>query len=278
MTRTHEDNDQIRRLFAGNIKRREERIDLALACLLIAKAEYPRISIEEYLMRLDQLAFDLQVEVDREGDAFKVARDIGAFLGGLHEFRGNPDDFYDPRNSYLSDVIDRRLGIPISLGVVYIEVARRAGVQLLPVSFPGHFLVKLARDGSEAFIDAFGGGRVLDRDGCGRLLEAQFGESAVFSDSMLGAATKRQVITRALQNLKAIYVHANEPDKALQIVDFLTVVAPWDLDQIRDRGLLYGHLGRTDAAVADLETFVQHAPPGPEVESARDVLRRIASR
>ena len=130
-----------RRLFAANMKRREERIDLGLAALLIAKEEYPRLVLEDYLERLDILASGLAVELDLEAPGETIASTIGEFLGEQEGFEGDRDDYYNPRNSYLSEVMDRRQGLPISLSMLYMEVGRRAGVHLLPVPMPAHFIV-----------------------------------------------------------------------------------------------------------------------------------------
>jgi regulator of sirC expression with transglutaminase-like and TPR domain len=270
------DRDETRRLFVANLRRREERIDLALAALLLAKEEYPGISVEDYLLRLDQLGAELQVEIDLDAGAAEMASVVVRFLAGENEFRGNREDYYDPRNSYLSQVMDRRLGIPITLSIVYMEVARRAGISLLPVSFPGHFLLKPAAPPPAILVDAFSGGRLLDIDDCRRLLTAQYGEALPFSEALLGAATKRQVITRLINNLKAGYLRTNDLARALRSVDQLLAVTPWDLDQIRDRGVLNYSLGRVAEAVHDLRTYVEHAPPGAALDAAQETLRRIS--
>ncbi|HXH21069.1 MAG TPA: transglutaminase-like domain-containing protein [Dehalococcoidia bacterium] len=264
-----------RRLFAANIKRREDRIDLALAALLIAIEEYPHLVVEDYLERLDQLAAGLAVEIDLEADLRTLARTIGAFMAHEQGFEGDADDYYNPRNSYLNEVMDRRRGIPISLGLLYMEVARRVNVALLPVGMPSHFLLKLQRDGEEVFLDPFHRGQVLDHYGA-RDLFASFHHGRIpFSDSMLAAITKRQVLTRMLNNLKAIYIQADDYERALRIVELLTLIAPWDLDEVRDRGLLRFRLNRFEDAIPDLEAYCRYGPPGPEIETVRDALRRI---
>ncbi len=265
-----------RRFFASLIKRREERIDLALAVLLIAKEEYPRLAIEDYVERLDQLAGELRIETDLEGGPEKVLEGLAWFLGKEQGFSGNPDEYYDPRNSYLNEVMDRRLGIPITLCIVYIEVARRAGIRLQPVTFPGHFLIKLPNDdGEDLFLDPYNGGRLMTVDDCERFYHELHGDSTPFSETMLAAGTKRQVVTRVLRNLKAIYLRNQELDRALRMIELMTTVTPWDLDQIRDRGLVHYRLGEIEQAVSDLEVYASHAPEGPALDSVRDALRRI---
>jgi regulator of sirC expression with transglutaminase-like and TPR domain len=270
-----ESSTTIRRMFTALMKRKEDRIDLGLAALLIAKEEYPRLAIEDYVERLDQLAAEFQVEVDVDADGHATCEALGRFLGDQHGFAGDPENYYDPRNSYLNDVMDRRAGIPISLSVLYIEVARRAGLKLLPVSFPGHFLIKHASERGDIYLDPYHSGRLMDVEDCRQLFANSYGSSKPFTESMLGAATKRQVITRMLQNLKGIYGRSEETEKALRVVELLTAVTPWDLDEVRDRGILRYRLGETEKALEDLRTYAEHAPPGPEVDSIREALRRL---
>lgn len=265
-----------RRFFASLIKRREERIDLALAVLLIAKEEYPKLAIEDYIERLDQLAGELRIETDLDATPEKVLEGLAWFLGKEQGFSGNPDEYYDPRNSYLNEVMDRRVGIPITLSIVYLEVARRAGIRLQPVTFPGHFLIKLPLEhGEDLFIDPYNDGRVMTADDCRTLFHQLHGATVPFSETMLAAGTKRQVVTRVLRNLKAIYLKDQDLDRAIRTIELMTTVTPWDLDQIRDRGLVHYRLGQVEEAVRDLETYAQHAPEGPALESVRDALRRI---
>ena len=266
----------LRRLFAANIRRREERIDLALAALLIAKEEYSRLVIEDYIERLDLIAGRLAVEIDLEAKAESVALTIVAFLCHEEGFDGaGPDNYYDARNSYLNEVMDRRIGIPITLSLTYMEVARRAGLTLMPVAMPAHFLVRLSRGADQVYIDPFNSGQVLDVAGCQRIYENHFGDEVAFSESFLGAATKRQVISRILRNLKSVYLRESDFERALRCVDLLMTVTPWGLDELRDRGFLRYRLGHLEEAVSDLQTYTQHAPPGPELETVRKALRRI---
>jgi regulator of sirC expression with transglutaminase-like and TPR domain len=276
-TKVRADTSSTRRLFAANARRPQERIDLGLAALLLAKEEYPRLSIEDYRDLLDQMAAGLAVEVDLEAGPDAIARAVSAYMVQELGFEGDTEDYYNPKNSYLNDVMDRRRGIPISLSVLYIEVARRINVQLLPVSMPGHFLIKLAEDGDPIFIDAFNSGAILDRSGARAVYERVSPSGGQFQESMLGSATRRQVITRMLHNLKAAYIQADDDERALRMVDLLTLVTPWDLDEVRDRGLLRFRMGRLDDALPDLQAYARYGPPGPEIETVRDALRRISA-
>jgi regulator of sirC expression with transglutaminase-like and TPR domain len=264
-----------RQLFSAIVRRQEERLDLALTSLLICKEEYPRIVIEDYLQRLDNIAADLQIEVDLEGDAYRVLRGLAEFLSGTCGYTGNRDSYYDPRNSYLSEVLDSRTGIPITLSILYLEVARRAGLKMLPVSFPGHFLVKLPTERGDIYLDPFNDGRILDREGCVQLLHDLYGPSIDFTETMLGAATKRQLLTRMLLNLKAIYLRGEDFRRALRTIDLLATVSPWDLEQVRDRGLVHLRLNQVDEARADLVMYAQHGPPGPDRDAVIETIREL---
>ncbi len=269
------DLSPIRRLFAATLGRREERIDLGLAALLFAKEEYPRLAIEDYRDLLDQMAAGLAVEIDLEAGPEAIAKTISAYMVQELGFEGDDEDYYNPQNSYLNEVMDRRRGIPISLSLLYMEVARRVNVHLQPVSMPGHFLVKLPVEGEAVFIDAFHRGKVMGADGARRIFEDLHGGSHAFSESMLGAATRRQVLTRMLHNLKAAYVRLDDDARALRMVELLTLITPWDLDEVRDRGLLRFRLGNFEEALPDLQAYAQYGPPGPEIETVRDALRRL---
>ncbi len=260
-------------MFASLVRRKEERLDLAMAALLIAREEYPSLSIEDYMERLDYLGAEYAIDLPVDLTPELTCRTLIKLLVDVHGFRGNAEAYYDPANSYLNQVLDHRTGIPITLSIVYIEVARRAGIVLVPVSFPGHFLVRHAHDMS-FYIDPFNNGRILSLDDCREML-AKSHPHTTFSESMLGAVTKRQVITRMLSNLKGIYTHAEDAQRALRVVELLTTVSPWDLDQVRDRGILYYRTGQVARAIADLTSYAEHAAPGPEVESVKDALRRL---
>jgi regulator of sirC expression with transglutaminase-like and TPR domain len=265
----------VRRLFTANARRREDRIDLGLAALLIAKEEYPRMVIEDYLERLDILATGLAVEIDLEAGSEQIATTVGEYLGASQSFDGEREDYYNPRNSYLNEVMDRRLGLPITLSLLYMEVAWRVGVQLLPVPMPGHFILKLKHEEGEVYLDPFNRGDVLDVNGCRRLVETM--TSAPFSPSMLAAGTKRQLLVRLLNNLKSSYLSGHDLERALRTMDLLLAITPWALDEMRDRGLLLYGLGRFEPALADLQTYVEHSPPGENRDSVEAAIRRITS-
>jgi regulator of sirC expression with transglutaminase-like and TPR domain len=219
------------------------REDFALdqAALLIGAWDYPEKDLEDYRARLDELAAEVAPEVARATDGMGRARAISDFLFARLGFSANHDDYYDPRNSFLCDVIDRRVGIPISLSVVYLEVARRVGVLAQGVNFPGHFLVRVAIEDAWLFIDPYSGGRTLTPADLEALLRKTTTPDAVLEPSVIAAATKRQILSRMLVNLAGIYGRNGDLPRSLDVLERLAVLEPAnpriarDLTQLRER-------------------------------------------
>jgi regulator of sirC expression with transglutaminase-like and TPR domain len=260
--------------FTALVAGAERAIDLAEAALWIAAEAYPELDVAHYLHELDALAASAAVELRGiDGDAPRV-RHLVHFLSVAQRFRGNQDDYYDRRNSFLNEVLDRRTGIPITLALVYTEVARRFGLRLTGVGFPGHFLVKYAGP-PELLIDPFFG-RLLTPQECERRLQAVLGDEARLRPSHLTAAKPREILVRMLRNLKQIAVGARDLDAALSYTERILLVVPDLADEVRDRGLLYAELECYAAARADLERFLVLAPNDPSAAAVRDRLLSLA--
>ena len=243
--------------------------DLAQAALLLARIEYPRLDAGEYLDRLDVMgdaAFRF-VASDPGHDAPLAARvdAVNRYLFAEQGFSGNRDQYDDPRNSCLNQVMDRRTGIPITMALLYIEVARRAGVRAEGVNFPGHFLVRALQDlhtdnpDEGLIVDAFHGGAILGEADCRRLLTRHVGEDAAFEPSLLARATRRQILIRMLLNLKRLYVRMHSFPQALTATSAILALQPSSLADLRDRGLLAYHLNNFSAALRDLEEYLKLA-------------------
>jgi len=219
------------------------RDDFALdqACLLIGAWDYPEKDLEDYRERLDEIAAKVAPDVERATNGSERARAISDMLFGRLGFVGNRDDYYDPRNSFLCDVIDRRTGIPISLSVLYLEVARRVGVLAQGVNFPGHFLVRVAIEDAWLFIDPYDGGRTLTPADLEALLRKTTTPDAVLEPSVIAAATKRQILARMLVNLAGIYGRNGDLPRSLDVLERLAILEPAnpriarDLSQLRER-------------------------------------------
>lgn len=224
--------------FAALVAEPDSDIDLARAALWIAAEARPELDVTHYEAALAALATRAAARVEGiAGDAAR-ARALAAFLHDEAGLRGNPDDYYDPRNSYLDAVLDRGLGIPISLSIVFVDVARRIGLRAAGVGFPGHFLASVAaEDGSQVLIDAFEG-RSLDLEACGDLLVRAAGAGARLDPAMLEPTPAREILARMLRNLKQIHVDRDEVDEALACSDRILLLRPDDDAEQRDRRVL----------------------------------------
>ena len=258
---------------------------LAQAALLIARIEYPRLDVEAYLAKLDamgELARQaVQRRLERTADNSRLAciKAVNEYLFEDLHFVGNRDKYEDPRNSCLNEVLDRRTGIPITLCVVYMEVARRAGLHIDGVNFPGHFLVRCPEVGSRGrnglIIDPFHGGALLSEHDCRLLLQRQVGSEVAFSKSLLAPTTRLQIIVRMLINLKRIYVHMRSFPQARDVTELLLAMTPSALSELRDRGLLAYHLNDVTGALRDLQTYLKLSSVGELDKESREEQEQI---
>ena len=266
-----------RKTFQQLVTLPDSAIPLAEAALILACEEYPQLEISPYLDMLDNMAEMAAQKLLPADSPVETIRKINTVLFEIFEFRGATDDYYDPRNSFFNDVLDRRIGIPITLSTVYMEVSRRLNFPIVGVGMPGHFIVKYSGL-EEFFLDPFNRGEILTRDDCRNRIQERYGDSVEFSDRMLGRVTHRQILWRMLNNLKEIYLKAHAFDKGLAIVDMMLMVDPEEIPQFRDRGLLRLQLRQFAGAAHDLEHYVRHSPAADdreEIESHLKELRRI---
>lgn len=249
----------------------QQPIPLDEAALAIAAEAYPTLDPEPYLARLDALGARVRRAAPgplRPAAALRALREV---LTDEEGFRGNSEDYEDPRNSFLNDVLDRKLGIPISLSVVWMEVARRAGIVLEGVGFPGHFLVKIASPGVEVFVDPFNGGDLLGADECIARFRARSGGREL-DPRHLEPVSTRQLLARMLQNLRRTYAERRDDVGTFWVSDRLLVLAPGMLDALRDRGLAAARLGALPAAERDLEAYLARAPDASDGPAVREAL------
>jgi regulator of sirC expression with transglutaminase-like and TPR domain len=264
-----------RERFAALIER--PAIPLAEAALAVAAEEYPRLDPARYLAELDALAAAATARLAPRRTVADGLRALRAVLFTEAGFRGNEEHYYDPRNSFLNEVIDRRLGIPITLSIVYMEVAARIGLPVQGVAFPGHFLVKAAAGDREVFIDPFHGGEVLSADDCVERLRAR-APRGEFDPRHLEAVGTRQILARLLHNLKKIYVEAADDVRALWVVDRLVLLLPDDAHEKRDRGLVCARLGHAAAATRDLAAYLAASPAAQDRREVEAVLAQLRGR
>ncbi len=234
----------------------EEAWSLDRAALTVALEEYPGLRIQDYLRRLDILAARAEALIGVDRMAVNVIESINEVLFVQEGLRGNSKDYYDPRNSYLNEVLDRKLGIPISLSIIYLELAKRINFAADGVGFPGHFLVKHVGKEREIVIDAYNLGRILTPNDCQELLDKAYNGTVSLNTAMLQPMGKRAIITRLLYNLKGIYTQSEQFQKAISATDKILLLNPGVLSEIRDRGMLYMQTSLFAKAVADLEFYL----------------------
>ena len=265
-------------LFREMVSRPPEQIDLAVAALLIALDEYPGLNMSGYLKRIDALAerTSAQLLFDAAERPMEAIESINYQLFEIEGFRGNQKDYYDPRNSFLNDVIDRKTGIPITLSVLYMEVGRRIGLNLEGVGMPGHFIVKCKQDGWEIFVDPFGGGEILLEEDCQRKLTQLPGKDFQFNRSCLDAVNHRQILTRMLHNLKAIYWNQQNYTKALGIIEKVLLINPTVAAELRDRGFAHYQLNHLSSAIKDWSRYLELRPGAPDAAEVAKSLKIAA--
>jgi regulator of sirC expression with transglutaminase-like and TPR domain len=261
---------EARRQFAAVAARPDDRIDLAEAALLIAWEEYPKLELDAYLRRLDELAAAARRRVRPGSPAAEQIAQLNEFMFVERGFAGNSDNYYDPRNSYLNEVLDRRTGIPISLSVVYSEVAQRLDLPVYGVSFPGHFLVKHVGT-PEIIVDPFFG-VVITQQECAQRLHGIYGPRARFEPRLLHPAGPREILVRMLWNLKQVYVDTADFDRALACVDRILLLQPDEPRELRDRGILYQRLECYAAALRDFQRYLRLAPDDKGADLIREGL------
>ena len=273
--------------------------DLAIAALMIARVEYPKLDAGPYLDRLDAYGREAQRRVDGainsvrdvpprvDPDRYARVLAMNEYLFEELRFAGNERAYEDPRNSFLNDVLDRRTGIPITLALLYMEVARRAGLHVEGINFPGHFLLRCParrnlHDSEDLIIDAYHGGALLSKEACRERLrrlvrqdgsdeadEAEDERDPVLEARLFVHATKPQILARMLLNLKRTYVKMHSYPQARDVTELLLAVNPSAIDELRDRGLLAYHLNDYAAALRDLQAYLRLSARGGVGEDER---------
>ncbi len=272
--------------FAALLRTDDARIDLARACLLIAQDAYPELDVEHYLGEIERMALRLRGRLPDDSGAEARIIALNEFVFDELGFQGNSEDYYDPRNSYLNEVIDRRTGIPITLSVVYMTLGRRIGLPLEGVSFPGHFLVRLKLRRGVLMLDPFCRGEPQTEEDLRERLRrvvpaaaaAPVSVSELPLEQFLDPASNRQILARLLRNLKVIYRHANEPLRTLEVLNRMLVLAPDSSTELRDRGLLYRDLECWSAALKDLTEYLEREPGASDAEALRADVVDLAAR
>lgn len=237
----------------------DEQIDLIEAALVIAEESYPDLDIGSYLQKFSALAQEAQHTLKGAKTDKEHALQLCEFLFTQQGFVGSHKDYYDPRNSFLNEVLDRRLGIPISLALLYIGVAQRCGWEMYGINFPGHFLTKYVGQAEEIIIDPFMG-QIVDRTECQVRYQAIMRTQEILEEEYLQKAPSKEILVRMLRNLKSIYLKKNELESALSCCNRILLASPDSLIELRNRGLIYFQLECFQEAQTDLERLLLLAP------------------
>jgi regulator of sirC expression with transglutaminase-like and TPR domain len=268
--------DPALRAWADLVRAPEHEIDLALGTLAAARVEYPDLIVWDHVKRLDELAA-------RSGtagmeDPLRALHRLREFLFDEEGFHGNADDYYDPANSCLNQVLERKLGIPITLSVLMMEVGRRVGLRVQGVGLPGHFVVSAMVGTESVLLDPFDGGTVLTQETAADVVARAVGRRVTLTAEHFAPVTKRQILVRILANLKGAYVRREEWAKSLAIVDRLLVLDGQSSVFVRDRGSLLIKLGHLMRGAAEWERYLTAHPKASDAEKIKRDLRRIRQR
>ncbi len=265
-----------RSLLLHTIRRDDDQIDLVRAALAIAWEDLGTVDVEENIQRLDALVDGLQQVVPPDASRPDQAEALVEYLHQVEGFRGspNPVDYDDPNNSYLPNVLQRRIGLPITLALVLLYAGRELGLPLDPAALPGHFMVRCETEEGPLFLDLFYG-RVLDPFQCRAFLQQQMGH-LVADPARFPPPARRQVLARLLRNLKGSYLRREDYERALTATERILILEPESTVELRDRGLMYAKLGNIHRALLDLERYAVMEPTAADHELIRKHARTLA--
>jgi regulator of sirC expression with transglutaminase-like and TPR domain len=261
--------------FRLEIAKPDAEISLARAALEVARYRHADLEVDFFIRMLDDFARPLEPLVANAAEPRAALRALNQRLYRELNFQGNIHDYGDARNSYLDLVLERRLGIPITLSIVYLEVARRAGLSLVPVSFPGHFLVKQGSMGGEIVVDPFNQGLEVNDKDLQHLLDGFYQGKVRLERSMLRPATHGETIYRLLNNLKIAHIKGKEPALALAVIDRMLALTPESAVDVRDRGFALHALNRHEEAASELRRYLEMSPGAPDAGQVRGIVDAV---
>ncbi|NJR60114.1 MAG: tetratricopeptide repeat protein [Cyanobacteria bacterium CRU_2_1] len=264
-----------RQRFYQEINQPDEHIHLAKAALFLSQEEYPDLDPEEYLNALETMAAEVKERLPIERYPLRILQTLNHYLYEDLGFHGNTEDYYDPRNSYLNQVIDRRTGIPITLSLVYLEIARQIDLPMVGIGMPGHFLIRPVVSEMQIFVDPFHNGEVMFAEDCQERLNQMYGGSIELRPEFLAPISPRHFLTRMLTNLKAIYLSQGDLPRSLAAIEGILLLFPELPSEQRDRGLVYYHMGRWTEASQDLENYLAQQPTAEDALGVQELLRRM---
>lgn len=252
-------------------------IDLARGALLIAGEAYPRLDPEIYIQELDRMATAVRPAVEAAPTTTAGLKALNHYLFVELGFKGNQEDYYNPRNSYLNDVLERRLGIPISLSVLYLEVGQRLGIPLDGINFPGHFLIKCTAPPAPLFIDPFGGGQILEEDELETRLPFSGSRKLPLEKYFLDAVSPREILARMLRNLKQIHIEQKNFKQAISSGEKITWLQPESAFDYRDLGYLYYQVKAYHQSLAAFNAYLEHSEAAADEPEIRENIQILAT-
>ena len=255
---------------------RNKELTLDRTAFMIAKTlQYPSLNIDEQLQIMDSMAHDLKNFVNHKERPTEIINAMNEYLFEKQAFAGNAEDYYDPRNSYLNDVLARKTGIPLTLSVLYLELARRIRFNLCGVGFPGHFLIKYTDNDLEIVLDPFSKGRILEYEDYQVLLAQLYNGQVKFEKSFLNAVTNEQILIRMLRNLKDAFVYSYDYNKALMATDMILAINPDIAEEFRDRGLIFYYKQLYSNALSDLTKYLEMQPEAGDADNILEIIRDL---
>ena len=250
-------------------------VSLATLGLLVSTLEYPDIDIDDELTSFRQLESVLSRRIQSNSSLLQKLNEISEYFFSELRFSGNVKNYYDHKNSFLNEVLNRRQGIPITLAIVYMEIASRLGIDVEGIGMPGHFLVR-ANDETETFyIDVFNNGTVLSKDECEKTFNDHVSASFTWDDRYLLPVDDKYIVVRLLRNLKYIYLSENKSKKAYEVIDLIVGLEPDNVFEIRDRGMIGFRIGHQKQSIEDLKRFLEKEPVGRSAVEASSVLELL---
>lgn len=266
--------ENIRDDFVRAVDRPDPALDLARAALLVAAESDPRMDVDSQIHTLDSWAAELRARLEPGWNNLQKLARLRHFVFEELGFRGDHQDYFSPSNSLLHEVMERRLGVPLTIGIIFMELGWRIGIPFEGIGFPGHFLVRLTGEPRDLVLDPYNHARTMHEEDCRRLLDEVTGGRLEFDGRLLASVSKRDIITRLLLNLKGAYLRAQQFEGALAAVERLLLIHPEDLDEVRDRGLLLFRLQRYGRALEALNAYLAGRAGAPDREN---VERHVAA-
>ncbi|MCW9013692.1 MAG: tetratricopeptide repeat protein [Gammaproteobacteria bacterium] len=270
--------NSIKKEFEQFLRQPDENIDLAEGALMVARMEYPDLDVNSYLDRIHSLADEIRNRLPENPNAGDTLTQLNRTLFDELGYEGNSEHYYDPKNSFLNDVLERKLGIPISLSILYIELGKELGLPLAGVAFPGHFLVKLEIDDGAIVLDPYFGGISLSEDDLEDRLQEFYGDKLKKSHfyGLLATSSNKDIIVRVLRNLRNLYMQNENWAKALPMADYIVSLDSDKSDALKARGAIYNELECYQAALNDFQAYLKTSPNDKAAQYIRARIMELA--